>query len=205
MRRRRTRSSPWTLHRPLRSFRHPRALVRHQGFGYADHAHVTRPRRHPGSRRGPYGRPTRVVLWVAMPPSTPSRSPTSSTARARRRRGGGSRNHRGRCASRDEGRPAGRESGRCIGSRPAPRRSTSSSVLASRVRRRPEGGAARGRPAQPPRGTVRARRGTPSWTSMPGLSAQSPLVPLAETVHERISPSRSSAAARAAAGSARPA
>ena len=151
-------------------------------LGYTNLLDRARPRRHPAARAGPRRARTRSSSPAGTPRSTPSRSPTSSTRPCSATASRPSARSPTSCAT---GRPraAGRPRRRCCDGSPRPaactsRASTTSSYL-------PTAGSSRSRRTAPacPSGSP----STPSWTSTSGRTRRQPLVPLAETVHERMS------------------
>ncbi len=173
----RRRAPPGRRLRPVRPVLLHRARL-HQ------HAHRARPGRHPAARRRPRRRATRSSSPAATPRSTPSRSPTSSTppwsATARRP-----------CSRSPTSSAPGSARGcrvaaaRCCCAWPAPagstcRRSTTSSYLPDgRIQRIVPSPDAPGVPWRVAKHTV---MDLDAWPY-----PKQPLVPLAETVHERMS------------------
>ena len=185
-------------HRPVGAFDVFGPLVLHRARLH-QHAHRPRPRRHPAARRATAPTPTRSCWPAATPPSTPSRSPTSSTPRcsatASRRRW---RSPTWSATSRPRVLPVAASSCSCGSPRPAAstsRGSTTSSTCrtAGSSGSSPTALACRGGSAS-----------TPSSTSTRGPTRRSRSCrwPRACTSGRA---SRSSAAAPVAAGSARPA
>ena len=128
-------------------------------------------------------RPTPSSSPAGTPRSTPSRSPTSSTAPSSAT---ASRWSATSPTSSRPGRPQGRPGGRERAAGPAgPGRRRLRAALLRGLLRPPT---ARSPPSPAP-GTT-SRRGSasaPSWTSTSGPTRRQPLVPLAESVHERMS------------------
>ena len=167
-------------HRPVGRVRRARRLVLHRARLHQP-AHRARPGRHPAARGRPRRRRTRSWSPAATPRSTPSRSPTSSTPRCSATASRSSaRSPTSSASGRPTGRPAGATSCCCGWPR-------TGGVYVPRfydVTTCPTAGSRRSCPNRagvPARVTKHTVMDLDEWPY-----PKTPLVPLAETVHERM-------------------
>ena len=151
-------------------------------LGYTNMLHRARPRRHPAAARGPRRRATRSSSPAATRRSTPSRSPTSSTPRSSATASRPcSRSATSSAPGRPRAGPAAATSCCCGSRRPAASTSRASTTSTTC----PTGASSGSRPTAP------ACRGGSRKHTVMDLDEwpypKQPLVPLAETVHERMS------------------